>query len=41
MSRVEKIISGGQTGADRAALDVALELKNEGGFLFERPAKIG
>ena len=24
---VEKIISGGQTGADRAALDVALELK--------------
>jgi len=24
--RIEKIISGGQTGADRAALDVALEL---------------
>jgi hypothetical protein len=27
MSMVEKNISGGQTGADRAALDVALELK--------------
>jgi len=27
MSMVERIISGGQTGADRAALDVALELK--------------
>ena len=27
MSLVEKIISGGQTGVDRAALDVALELK--------------
>jgi len=24
----EKIISGGQTGVDRAALDVALELRN-------------
>ena len=27
MSRVVKLVSGGQTGADRAALDVALELK--------------
>ena len=26
MSMIEKIVSGGQTGADRAALDVALEL---------------
>ncbi len=25
-STIEKIISGGQTGVDRAALDVALEL---------------
>ena len=25
-SRIEKIVSGGQTGVDRAALDVALEL---------------
>ncbi len=25
MARLEKIVSGGQTGADRAALDVALE----------------
>jgi hypothetical protein len=24
---IEKIISGGQTGADRAAIDVAIELK--------------
>jgi hypothetical protein len=26
MGKIEKIISGGQTGVDRAALDVALEL---------------
>lgn len=32
--RIEKIISGGQTGADRAALDAALELGIEiGGFV--------
>ncbi len=32
--RAQKIISGGQTGADRAALDVALELSIPiGGYL--------
>ena len=34
MSKISKIISGGQTGADRAALDFALENNIEiGGFI--------
>lgn len=34
--KISKIISGGQTGADRAGIDVAMSLRLDyGGFLLE------